>query len=208
MAGNLIIVSAPSGAGKTTLVANVLQRVEGVRASISYTARAMRPGEEPGVHYHFVTRAEFERMIKRGEFLEWAEVHGNLYGTSRQQVEQLLASGADVMLVIDVQGAANARRLYPEATSIFILPPSYEALLARLKMRGANHEHDLELRLRNAQRELAQYRHFDYLVINDDLEQATQELASIIVAERCRRRVRTREAERVLNTFRSAVSNG
>jgi len=201
MAGNLIIVSAPSGAGKTTLVAGALKQVERLVPSISYTARAARRDEEMGVHYHFVTREEFEAMIARGEFLEWAEVHGNFYGTSRQRVEELCATGADVILTIDVQGAENARRAFPDAVSVFILPPSYEALVERLKTRGANHGEDLELRLRNAQRELEQYRHFDYLVINDDLEQATRELAAIILAERCRRKLHAETAERILQTF-------
>ena len=201
MVGNLIIVTAPSGAGKTTLVSNVLERVGQLSPSISYTSRAPRCGEEAGQHYHFVPRAEFEAMIARGEFLEWAEVHGNLYGTSQRQVEELRATGTDVILTIDVQGAENARREFPEAISVFILPPSYEALVARLAKRGANHADDLQLRLSNAQHELRHYEHFDYLVINDDLEHATRELAAIIVAERCRRRRRAAIAEDILQTF-------
>jgi guanylate kinase len=148
-----------------------------------------------------VDRKRFERMRDRGELLEWAEVHGNLYGTSRRLVEELRATGADVILTIDVQGAESARRAFPEAVSIFILPPSYEALVGRLAARGANHGHDLRLRLQNARHELAQYRHFDYLIVNDDLGRATQELASIIIAERCRRSRRAESAERILQTF-------
>lgn len=201
MAGNLIIISAPSGAGKTTLVAGVLKQVERLVSSISYTSRAPRRDEETGAHYHFVTREEFEAMMARGEFLEWAEVHGNLYGTSRRQVEESRGAGQDVILTIDVQGAENARRAFPDAISVFILPPSYAVLVERLKTRGANHADDLQLRLRNAQHELEQYRRFDYLVINDDLEQTTRELAAIIVAERCRRKLRTETAERILQTF-------
>jgi guanylate kinase len=201
MVGNLIIVTAPSGAGKTTLVAEALKRVEHLVTSISYTARAPRRDEKTGVHYHFIARSEFEAMIARGEFLEWAEVHGNLYGTSRRLVEELRATGADVILTIDVQGAENARRAFPGAIGVFILPPSYEALVERLESRGANHGDDLRLRLQNAQRELEQYQHFDYLVINDDLKQATRELAAIIIAERCRRNRRAVTAERILQTF-------
>ena len=208
MTGNLIIVSAPSGAGKTTLVANVLKQVDRLVSSVSYTARTARRGEEPGSHYHFVARSEFEAMIGRGEFLEWAEVHGNLYGTSRRVVEDLRATGADVILTIDVQGAANARRAFPEAVSIFILPPSYQALVERLEARGANHEDDLRLRLRNAHHELEQYRNFDYLVVNDDVARATRELASIILAERCRRQRRAALAEQILQTFGRASNNG
>jgi guanylate kinase len=201
MPGNLIIVSAPSGAGKTTLVERALKRVDGVRSSISYTARPARNGEEHGVHYHFITHSEFEAMIERGEFLEWAEVHGHLYGTSQRQVERLRAQGLDVILTIDVQGAASARRAFPEAISVFILPPSYEALVKRLETRGANRADDLKLRLCNARNELAQYQRFDYLIVNDDLEQATQELISIIMAERCRRSRRVALAEQILQTF-------
>ena len=208
MSGNLIIVSAPSGAGKTTLVANVLKRVDRLLSSVSYTARAPRRGEEHGVHYHFVARPEFEAMVERGEFLEWAEVHDNLYGTSRRMVEELRAGGADVVLTIDVQGAANARRVFPDAVSVFILPPSYAALAERLEARGANQSDDLQVRLRNARQELAQYRHFDYLVLNDDIEQATRELAAIIVAERCRRRARAAVAEQIVQTFGRSSDNG
>lgn len=201
MAGNLIIVSAPSGAGKTTLVTGTLKQVERLVPSISYTSRAPRRDEETGAHYHFVTRDEFKEMIARGEFLEWAEVHGNFYGTPQRAVEELRGSGKDVILTIDVQGAENARRAFPDAISIFILPPSYEVLVERLKTRGANHDDDLQLRLRNAQHELEQYRRFDYLVINDELEQTTRELAAIILAERCRLKLRTETAERILQTF-------
>ncbi|MBS1789524.1 MAG: guanylate kinase [Acidobacteria bacterium] len=201
MIGNLIIVSAPSGAGKTTLVSEVLQRDSRVRPSVSYTSRAPRDGEENGVHYNFVSRGEFREMIERGDFLEWAEVHGNLYGTSRRLVEQLRVEGNDVILTIDVQGAEQARRLFPDAISVFILPPSYQTLLERLDIRGANASEDLQTRLRNAIDELAQYHNFDYAIINDDLAQATDELAAIILAERCRIHCRGALAEQIIKTF-------
>lgn len=201
MTGNLIIVSAPSGAGKTTLVSAVLGRLPRVKPSVSYTSRAMRSGEVESVHYHFVTCAEFTAMIERGEFLEWAEVHGNFYGTSRLAVEKLLAAGEDVMLTIDVQGATQMRQLFPAAVSVFILPPSYQAMLARLDDRGANGAEDLELRLQNARAEIAQCEHFDYVVINDELEPAVAELAAIILAERCRRTRRQAEVEQIRQTF-------
>jgi guanylate kinase len=201
MIGNLIIVSAPSGAGKTTLVAAVIRRLEHVRPSISFTARSQRTGETDGLDYHFVGPDEFDAMIARGEFLEWAEVHGNRYGTSRSVVEELLSSGMDVILTIDVQGAANARALYPEAITIFVLPPSYAALVDRLRGRGANATSDLRLRLLNGRSEIEQFRHFDYLVINDDLGLATEELTAIIVAARCRRERRATVAENILTTF-------
>jgi guanylate kinase len=201
MAGNLIIVSAPSGAGKTTLVEKMLARLSGVRPSVSMTARPPRPGEEDGRHYHFVTAAKFHEMIERGEFLEWAEVHGNLYGTSRKVVEDLRDSGIDVVLTIDVQGARVARKLFSDSKSIFILPPSRALLVERLVSRGTNDEHDLQLRLQNARRELEEYRYFDYVIINDDLERATEEMVAIIRARRCEREDRTSIAEAILNEF-------
>lgn len=205
MSGNLIIVSAPSGAGKTTLVAEVLCRDAQVKPSISFTSRQPRPGEEQGVHYHFVSRAEFQAMIADGDFLEWAEVHGNLYGTSRRYVEQLRAAGFDVILAIDVQGAAQTRRLFPDAIGVFILPPSWQVLRERLDTRGANSAEDLQLRLRNALDETAQCRNFDYVVINDELTTATDELAAIILAERCRLQRRSAVAEQILQTFNKSA---
>lgn len=201
MIGNLIIVSAPSGAGKTTLVSQVLNRDTRIKPSVSFTSRTPREGEENGVHYNFVSADEFRAMIARGDLLEWAEVHGNLYGTSRRLVERLRSEGSDVILTIDVQGAEQARALFPDAVGVFILPPSYQTLLDRLDMRGANGAEDLQLRLRNALDELAQYQNFDYLIINDDLQQATSELAAIILAERCRRQRRGETAEQIIKTF-------
>ncbi|MEP7271811.1 MAG: guanylate kinase [Acidobacteriota bacterium] len=201
MAGNLIIVSAPSGAGKTTLVERMLKRVSGVRSSISMTARPPRPGEEDGHHYHFVSPADFQAMIARGEFLEWAEVHGNLYGTSRRIVDEHREAGFDVVLTIDVQGARTARVLFPDSISVFILPPSREVLEARLRSRGENHDDDLCLRLQNASHETAEYKHFDYIIINDELESATEELVAIILARRCARERRAPLAEAILTEF-------
>lgn len=203
MLGNLIIVSAPSGAGKTTIVSEVLKCAPRVRPSVSYTSRPARASEQAGVHYHFVARAEFEAMIAGGDFLEWAAVHGHLYGTSRRYVEQLRAAGDDVLLTIDVQGAAQTRQLFPDAISVFILPPSCSTLLERLSKRGANSIEETQLRLRNARAEVAQYENFDYVIINDNLPQATAELAAIILAERCRRQRRSLVAEQILQTFSS-----
>jgi guanylate kinase len=202
MSGNLIIVSAPSGAGKTTLVGEALKRDALVKTSISFTSRPPRAGEEQGVHYCFVSRAEFEAMIARGDFLEWAEVHGNLYGTSRRAVEEARAAGFDVILTIDIQGAAQARKLFPDAISVFIMPPSLDALVERLENRGTDTVDDLQLRLSNALHEIEQYVNFDYVVINKDLDRAIDELAAIIVAERCRLKRRSRAAEQILQTFR------
>ncbi len=202
MFGNLIIVSAPSGAGKTTLTGGVVERDHLVRHSISFTSRGPRADEKDGVHYHFVSRAEFEAMIERGDFLEWAEVHGNLYGTSRRLVEEMRAAGFDVLLTIDVQGAAQARRLFPDAASVFILPPTRQALIERLEIRGANDVNDLGLRLSNAAGEIEQYVNFDYIVVNDDLDGAVDELTAIITAERCRLKRRSGIAAQILQTFK------
>ncbi|MEO6726911.1 MAG: guanylate kinase [Blastocatellia bacterium] len=201
MTGNLFIVSAPSGAGKTTLVGAVVQADGRVKESVSFTSRAARVGEQDGVHYHFVPRGEFEAMIGNGDFLEWAEVHGNLYGTSRRLVEELIAAGNDVILTIDVQGATQARALFPGAVGVFILPPSRQVLLQRLQTRGANAADDLQIRLINALYELAQYKHFDYVIINDDLKRATSELIAIITAERCRLKQRDEIAEQIIQPF-------
>lgn len=184
--GNLIIVTAPSGAGKTTLVARMIERIDKVKPSISYTARGARPGELDGRDYHFVDREEFLKMIERSEFLEWAEVHGNLYGTNIRAVDDARREGFDVVATIDVQGAALARKLYPEAIGVFILPPSREALESRLETRGSETKESRRLRLQNARHELAQADEFDYIVINEDLERATEELVAIVRAERCR----------------------
>lgn len=207
MQGNLIIISAPSGAGKTTIVGAALRRLDGVRASISYTSRAAREGEANGDHYYFVTRPEFEAMVARNELLEWAEVHGNLYGTSRVYVNRLLASGVDVILTIDVQGAALIRQDFPQAITVFILPPSYEAMLERLHLRDVGKTASLALRLHNAEVEVAQYKFYDFLIINDELEQAVEEFAAIILAERCRREKHAAAAERILGHFRRNKSN-
>lgn len=201
MTGNLIIVSAPSGAGKTTLVEAMLARLDGIRPSVSMTARPPRAGEEDGRHYHFVTTSEFQEMIARDEFLEWAEVHGNLYGTSRRLVESYREEGIDVVLTIDVQGARAARKVFADAVSVFILPPSREVLEGRLRLRGANHEDDVRLRLANARHEIDEYRHFDYLIVNEDLGEATAELVAIVRAKRCTREHRVWLAESILRQF-------
>jgi guanylate kinase len=201
MNGNLIIVSAPSGAGKTTLVAGALGRDNLVRPSISFTSRLPRAGEKQRVHYHFVSRAEFESMITNGDFLEWAEVHGNLYGTSRRAVEEIRSSGYDVILTIDIQGAAQARKQFPEAISVFIMPPSLDALARRLESRGTDTARDQQARLESALYEMEQYVNFDYVVINDALDQAIDELVAIIKAERCREERRREIAARILQTF-------
>ena len=184
MKGNLIVISSPSGGGKGTLIKEVLERVPNLGYSVSLTTRAPRFGEEDGRHYHFVTKEEFHREISGGGFLEYAEVHGNLYGTAKSQIERITEGGRDVILEIDVQGAESVMDQIPGAVSIFILPPSYETLRARLTARATEGSDDLDVRLRNSRYEVSRYSLFKYVVINDEVHTAAGKLASIIVAER------------------------
>lgn len=199
--GMLIVVSSPSGGGKGTLIQRVRRTVPGLSYSVSWTTRQPRPGEVEGRDYHFVSREEFERMRDSGGFLEWALVHGNYYGTAWSEVERAQRAGLDVILEIDVQGAANVRRLASDAVTIFILPPSFEVLRERLTRRGSEALPDLELRLRNARSEVERYREFEYIILNDDVERAAQQLAAVIYAERARRQRQEAIVTRVLATF-------
>lgn len=201
MKGNLIIISSPSGGGKGTLIREVLKIVPQIGYSVSFTTRQMRVGEENGRDYFFVSREEFAELIDAGEFLEFAEVHGNFYGTSINQAKATIDAGRDVILEIDVQGAASVRRLMPEAVSIFILPPSYEVLQRRLKARATEKITDLSLRLQNSFGEVSRFDEFEYVVVNDDVSKATADLQLIILAERLKR-IRQIEAIRgILDSF-------
>ena len=180
--GNLYIVSAPSGAGKTSLVKALLEAEPRVRVSVSHTTRAMRPGEVDGVNYHFVSREQFTTMLEQDAFLEHAQVFDNFYGTSQHWVEQTLAEGYDLILEIDWQGAQQVRRLLPQAKSIFILPPTQEALRHRLTNRGQDSGEIIERRMRDAVSEMSHYVEFDYLVINDDFGHALEDLKAIFRA--------------------------
>lgn len=184
--GSLFIVSAPSGTGKTTLCKQVLSVVPNLIFSVSFTTRQPRPGEENERDYTFVTRETFESLIEAGEFLEWAEVFGELYGTSRRRIDASLASGRDVLLDIDVQGARQIRNSRIEGVFIFILPPSLDALRQRLEHRMADPPEKIAARLRNAVREVQAYREYDYVIINDTLEDAVKELSSVFLAQRAR----------------------
>jgi guanylate kinase len=195
------VVSAPSGAGKSSLAERVLKRISDLRFSISYTTRAPRGTEQHGIDYYFVSEEEFSAMRDRDEFLECAEVHGYLYGTNEKPIEEMLSQGFDVMLDIDVQGAEQVRRRIPEAVLIFILPPSSEVLEARLRARNLNAPADIERRLRNAAIEVQLYERFDYAVLNDDLDRALDQLEAIIVAERCRPFRQRNRIESVIATF-------
>lgn len=182
----LVVISGPSGVGKTTLEKRLIEARPEMHASISTTTRAPREGEVSGRDYFFVDRAVFEKLKSR-ELLEWAEVHGEYYGTPRRFVENELAGGHDVLLNIDVQGGISVKKVFPDAVSIFILPPSFEDLKTRIKKRGKDESLDLDLRLANAREELRASEKYDYLVVNDDLDAAVGEILAIITAERCRR---------------------
>jgi guanylate kinase len=199
--GMLVVVSSPSGGGKGTLIRRVLKSVPELSYSVSFTTRSAREGEVHGQHYFFVSSAEFETMAMAGEFLEWAYVHGNRYATSRTQVARELAEGRDIILEIDVQGAANIRHSGIDAISVFILPPSFEILRARLIARGSENAVALAMRLANSRGEVERYREFDYVVINDEAERAASQLAAIIYAERARRSRQEQAAQEVLATF-------
>jgi guanylate kinase len=199
--GTLFVISSPSGGGKGTLIRRVLDAVPGLSYSVSWTTRAPRPGELDGVNYHFVSAKEFERMRAAEGFLEWAVVHGNFYGTARNVVEQELSEGHDIILEIDVQGAEAVRERMQGVVGVFILPPSFEVLRARLAARMTERPEGFALRLRNARSEVEHYRHFDYLILNDEVERAAAQLASVVLAERARRERLEWLARRVLATF-------
>ncbi|MGE0464730.1 MAG: guanylate kinase [Vicinamibacterales bacterium] len=200
--GLLFIVSAPSGAGKTTLAEHLVQILPNLRMSRSYTSRAARPGERDGIDYHFVTRAQFQEMIAADEFLEWADVFGNFYGTSAADTERLVAGGQDVVLTIDVQGARQVKQHGVDHTSIFVLPPSFEALERRLRGRSKDSEEQMQRRLSAARAEAASFVDYDYVVVNDQLEPTVVRLQEIIAAERSRTHRMRGIAEEIIKTFR------
>lgn len=187
MPGKLYIIAAPSGAGKTSLVKALLARHEGIQVSISHTTRDMRPGEEDGKHYHFITRDDFKQRITQEDFLEHAEVFGNFYGTSKSWVSAALAADTDVILEIDWQGAQQVRKQMKGTVSIFILPPSLEALEERLVRRAQDSQEVIQKRLKEAQQEMSHHHEFDYIVVNDIFEEASKDLSSIITSERLRK---------------------
>ncbi len=184
--GTLFVVSAPSGAGKTTLCREARLRVPALAYSVSVTTRAPRPGEIDGADFRFVDQDRFRAMLTRGEFAEWATVHGHLYGTPARALEQALAGGSDVLLDIDTQGAAQVRARYPEAVLVFIVAPSMKELEQRLRERRSDNEQEIARRLARAREEIALWRRYDYLIVNRDVKEAMEQLASIIQAERSR----------------------
>ena|SRR5882724_1346368 len=199
--GILFVVSSPSGGGKGTLIQRVLNKVPNLSYSVSFTTRAPRNGEVDGREYFFVTPEKFEEMVAADEFLEWAHVHGKLYGTARRQVVQEISQGRDIILEVDVQGAASVRTLIADSVSIFILPPSFEVLRQRLEARGTDSPEELDLRLRNAPTELKDYSAFQYVIINDDADRAADQMTAIVQAERARLSRQGPRIKRVVEAF-------
>lgn len=203
MSGSLFVVTAPSGAGKTSLVRALLDCTDDIQLSISYTTRSPREGEADGVDYYYVDEARFHAMAESSDFLEYARVFGNYYGTSESWVKDRLKQGIDILLEIDWQGAEQVRRLMPEAIGIFILPPSLVTLEERLRKRGTDSEETIVQRLSEAQQEMSHYGEADYLIINDDFDRALEELRAVILASR----VETEgQSERQAETIRLLLS--
>mgnify|MGYP001573601639 CR=1 FL=1 len=202
--GQLFVVSAPSGTGKTTVVERLAERMPGLRQSRSYTSRRVRPGESDGVDYNFVSRDRFEAMIAGDQFLEWAGIFDHLYGTSLVDTERVLAAGEDLVLVIDVQGARKVRGRGLPLVSIFVLPPTFERLERRLRDRSLDSEDEIRRRLIVARSEVQAYTEYDYVVVNDELEVCLNTLAGIVTAERARVEAMTQAAEAIVATFASS----
>jgi guanylate kinase len=199
--GRLFVVSAPSGAGKTTVVGRLIASMPGLRQSCSYTSRRARPGESAGVDYNFVSRERFESMIAGGQFLEWAEYSGNLYGTAVLDTDRELETGTDLVLVIDVQGARQVRRHRRSSVLVFLLPPSFDALEARLRSRGEDAEEQIRRRLESARQEVAAVPEYDYVVVNDEIDACVDRLRAVILAERATLDALGGEAASILASF-------
>jgi guanylate kinase len=202
VSGNLFIIAAPSGTGKTSLVAELLKRERGLKLSISYTTRAPRLGEVDGREYHFVAGAEFERMIAAGDFLEHAQVHGNHYGTSRRWIEREIAGDHDVLLEIDWQGARQVRALFPRLIGMFILPPSLGELRRRLQTRGKDSPETIERRLQGAREEISHVLEFEYIIVNDRFEQALEDILAVVHAARVAKGPQSARLAKLIDEFR------
>jgi len=199
--GNLIVISAPSGSGKTSLANRALEEIPKLKFSVSHTTRKPRPGERNQVEYFFVSEEEFEEMIEQDTFLEHARVYGNYYGTSRAFVDEQLSVGYDVLLDLDVQGAAQVKKSYPEAILVFVFPPSLEVLKTRLKNRGLDDPSIIDKRLRIAKKEIQRYTDYQYVIINREIEESLVELKSIIQVAGCRLEKRKDLAAQIIKTF-------
>lgn len=200
-AGSVIIISAPSGSGKSTVVRRLRALMQGLEFSVSYTTRPPRPRERNGRDYHFVSAARFRQMVVSREFLEWAKVYGNSYGTSRRQILDAQRAGRDILLDIDVQGHQKVRQQLPEAVSVFLLPPSFQELRRRLTRRHADAPEVIERRLAAAREEIHHWREYDYVVVNDDVRQATRTLRTIVTAARWRRDNQKQKILEISKTF-------
>ena len=205
--GQLFIVSAPSGTGKTTLVEQLVKKIPNLCMSRSFTSRAARPGEQDGVDYNFISRPRFEEMVRAGDFLEWADVFGNYYGTCASDTERCLSSGQDLVLVIDVQGAKQVRSSGIESIGVFVLPPSAAILEQRLRGRSKDSEEAIRKRLEVACREVGEFVSYEYVVVNDELDAAVERLRAIVLAERARVKTMRGAAETIIGTFRSGKSS-
>jgi guanylate kinase len=199
--GSILVISAPSGSGKSTLVRRLVASLPDLAFSVSHTTRPRREGEKEGRDYFFVTRRRFESMIAAGDFIEWAEVYGHLYGTSKAQIDKALAAGRDVLLDIDVQGHQQVRRRLPEALSVFVMPPSFRELKRRLTDRHSDSPQVVEKRLAAARQEISHWPDYDYLVVNDHLSLATQALRAVVRAGRFRRQNQAERAQEICTTF-------
>lgn len=202
MKGILFIITSTSGGGKGTLISEILKTVPNIGYSVSFTTRRKREGEVDGKDYFFVTTDEFENLVRQGDFLEYANVHGNLYGTLQRQVKMETEAGRDIILEIDVQGAETVMTKMPEAVSIFIMPPSYQILRQRLVSRQTENEADLQLRLKNAKTEVNYYKDFDYVIINDKKAEAVENLRAVILAERLRGVRQTGKLQSIISSFK------
>ena len=200
--GNLFVISAPSGSGKTTLVRRLLDTLDDVKFSVSFTTRPVRGSERDRIDYHFVPSDLFRTKIEDGEFLEWAEVHGNYYGTSKIVTEQVRASGEDILLDVDVQGAAQVRKAQPDAITLFVMPPSFDVLEERLRGRRQDSDEVIAGRLEEARHEIHHYKDYDYVLINDSVERTSELLKAIVLAERTRPRLLTERIRPIVESFK------
>ena len=197
--GQLFVISAPSGTGKNTIIEMVRKDLKGLGYSISHTTRAPRKGEIDGVHYYFIGKKQFEKMIQAQEFVEWAAVYDQLYGTSISSLRNAQVSGKDVLLDLDLQGARHIKERFPDSTSIFIVPPSLQALRKRLEKRSSYDGTDIDLRMTQAVQEIRECRNFDFLIVNDDLRQAVREVEAVIVAVKAQTKLRLPSVEKMLD---------